>query len=139
MSKPIALSEGYSPSKASFAKFLVRKLILKDIKKIPLGNLPSDIISHDLPNDELLPNRARDSTFNYSPDKIKVGIIGAGIAGLYTALILDDLGFEYDILEANPDRVGGRLYTHYFGKAEEKHQYYDIGAMRFPDTPIMER
>lgn len=41
-----------------------------------------------------------------------------GIAGLYAALLIDYLGSEcgitYDILEANTDRVGGRLYTHRF-------------------------
>ncbi|CAE6481563.1 unnamed protein product [Rhizoctonia solani] len=69
----------------------------------------------------------------------KIGIVGAGIAGLYTALMLDwldDPDFTYDILEANPDRVGGRLYTHHFDK-KKKYEYYDVGAMRFPDLPWM--
>jgi hypothetical protein len=48
----------------------------------------------------------------------KICIIGAGVAGLYTAMIFDSLGIDYDILEANPDRVGGRLFTYRFnGKA----------------------
>ncbi|KAI1214156.1 FAD/NAD(P)-binding domain-containing protein [Annulohypoxylon truncatum] len=42
----------------------------------------------------------------------------------------------YDILEAN-SRIGGRVYTHKF--SETPHDYYDIGAMRFPDIPIMKR
>ncbi|KAI1263661.1 hypothetical protein F5Y18DRAFT_393781 [Xylariaceae sp. FL1019] len=135
--EPKALKEGYSPSKASFARFLVRKLVMKDIEKIPLSKFPAEIIQP--PQDGLLPTRSTEPT-KHSPERIKIGIIGAGIAGLYTALILQDLGFDYEILEANPDRVGGRLYTHYFEESEtEKHQYYDIGAMRFPDTPIMYR
>ncbi|KAG8726925.1 hypothetical protein FRC11_014209 [Ceratobasidium sp. 423] len=75
--------------------------------------------------------------------KINIGIVGAGIAGLYTALILDWLNrdkpqFIYDILEANPSRVGGRLYTHHFkGKDAKEYDYYDVGAMRFPDIPWM--
>jgi hypothetical protein len=80
----------------------------------------------------------------------KVGIIGAGSAGLFTGMILDYLnkkfqndGFHvgYDILEAaGSDRVGGRLFTHYFtGQPQGKHDYYDVGAMRFPDNPIMQR
>ena len=44
-----------------------------------------------------------------------VCIIGAGMAGLYTAMILDSLGIPYQIIEANTQaRVGGRLYTHHF-------------------------
>ena len=73
------------------------------------------------------------------PDGSKVCIVGAGAAGLYIALILDDLaipGLSYDILEGS-DRVGGRMFTHYF--SDKKHDYYDIGAMRFPDIPVMQR
>lgn len=58
----------------------------------------------------------------------KVCIVGAGISGLYIAMILDSLkisNLTYDILEAN-SRVGGRVYTHHFSKT--KHDYYDIGA-----------
>ena len=69
----------------------------------------------------------------------KVCIVGAGIAGLYIAMILDDLkipNLEYDILEAS-DRVGGRIHTHRF--SEEEHDYYDVGAMRYPDVPTNRR
>ncbi|KAI1940051.1 hypothetical protein LOZ66_002486 [Ophidiomyces ophidiicola] len=79
---------------------------------------------------------------------LKVGIIGAGAAGLFTGLIIDYLNeqifkknkfeIQYDILEASKeDRVGGRLYTYNF--SSEPHDYYDVGAMRFPDNPIMQR
>ena len=52
-------------------------------------------------------------------------------------MILDVLnipGLSYEILEAD-NRVGGRVYTHKFSDAP--HDYYDVGAMRFPDIPIM--
>ena len=42
---------------------------------------------------------------------LKVGIIGAGAAGLYAALLLDSLGIDYDIIEAS-DRVGWKIFTH---------------------------
>lgn len=74
--------------------------------------------------------------------KQKIGIIGAGMAGLYAALILDSLGFSnYEILEANPDRVGGRVFTRYFDgpPALSKWNYVDFGAMRFPSITIMDR
>lgn len=87
------------------------------------------------------------------PEGFKVCIIGAGAAGLFTGLIFEYLksathgAFEmkYDILEAaKPERVGGRLYTYNFTPNEppnpkDQHDYYDVGAMRFPDNPIMER
>ncbi|PVH93300.1 hypothetical protein DM02DRAFT_541807 [Periconia macrospinosa] len=77
--------------------------------------------------------------------KFKVGIVGAGSAGLFTAMIFDHLkenfglDVEYEILERNGrDRVGGRLYTYNFPRGEE-HHYFDVGAMRFPNIAIMSR
>lgn len=74
----------------------------------------------------------------------QVGIIGAGAAGLFTGLLFDYLKKEYglkvdwEILEVHDEkRVGGRLYTHHF--SEDLHDYYDVGAMRFPESPIMQR
>jgi hypothetical protein len=98
---------------------------------------------------------------------VKIGVIGAGVAGLYIGLMLDYLkaksiteGFEfhydYDLLEANTSEthVGGRIYTHRF--SQEKDDYYvsgeacnmylnimliiclqDAGAMRFPKLDWM--
>lgn len=79
-------------------------------------------------------------------DKFKVGIVGAGVAGLFTALLFDwlnqELGgklrIDYDIIEAaDASRLGGRLFTHSF--SGDEHDYYDVGAMRFPDNDIMKR
>ncbi|KAI6020436.1 hypothetical protein BKA83DRAFT_498359 [Pisolithus microcarpus] len=70
-----------------------------------------------------------DDKLRFFPDK-KVGILGAGVGGLYTALILDSLGIEFEILEAS-DRVGGRLSTYNFPDGK-KYDYYDAGAMRYP-------
>jgi len=58
---------------------------------------------------------------------------------LYTALILDDLGIPYKILEAQKE-VGGRLKTHQFRhQSGQGFDYYDVGAMRFPQIPAMKR
>ena len=77
----------------------------------------------------------------------KVGIVGAGAAGLFTGMIFDhlkekyDLDVAYEILEASDKkRVGGRLFTHYFNEpppGEGNHDYYDVGAMRYPDSAVM--
>lgn len=56
-------------------------------------------------------------------------------------MILDSLklpDLTYEILEAS-DQIGGRLYTHNFSKPPAEHDYYDAGAMRFPDFKIMKR
>lgn len=56
-----------------------------------------------------------------------VGILGAGIGGLYAALILDSLKIKYEIIEAT-GRSGGRLYTHKFKKQDgspgDEYDYY---------------
>ena len=68
-----------------------------------------------------------------------VGIIGAGAGGLYTALMLDDLGIPYKVIEAR-GRVGGRLFTYTFPDGTgAPYNYFDVGAMRYPDTESMKR
>lgn len=63
---------------------------------------------------------------------IKIGIIGAGAAGLYAALIIDsfkDASITYDILDANPmtnRKGGGRLFTHYFTDLTESENDYFV-------------
>jgi monoamine oxidase len=68
-----------------------------------------------------------------------VGILGAGPGGLYAALILEDLGIPYRIIEAQ-DKVGGRLFTYKFpNNTGAPYNYFDVGAMRFPKISSMER
>jgi NADPH-dependent glutamate synthase beta subunit-like oxidoreductase len=44
-----------------------------------------------------------------------VCIIGAGMAGLYTAMIFESLGINYHIVDADTKkRVGGRMFTYNF-------------------------
>ncbi|RMJ16427.1 hypothetical protein CDV36_003861 [Fusarium kuroshium] len=85
------------------------------------------------------------------PGKLDIGIVGAGVAGLFTAMVFDwlnehpelkGLEINYDIMEAaGEERLGGRLYTHKFsdGDPVKTHDYYDVGAMRFPNNDIMKR
>ncbi|KAI1809740.1 amine oxidase [Poronia punctata] len=84
--------------------------------------------------------------------EVHIGIVGAGAAGLFTAMVLDYLNeqlskrnpfspivrFTYEIYEASSEeRLGGRLFTYKF--SEDDHNYYDVGAMRFPDNAVMKR
>ncbi|KAG8950324.1 hypothetical protein FRC04_007766 [Tulasnella sp. 424] len=50
-----------------------------------------------------------------------VGILGAGVGGLYAAMMLHSLGIPFEILEAS-NRTGGRVFT--FPFSEKKHDYY---------------
>ncbi|OTA99929.1 hypothetical protein M426DRAFT_15985 [Hypoxylon sp. CI-4A] len=62
---------------------------------------------------------------------LNIGIVGGGIAGLYTALLLQRQGHQVRIFEGS-GRIGGRVHTHYF--TTEKNQYYEAGAMRIPNS-----
>lgn len=56
-------------------------------------------------------------------EDLPVCIIGAGVAGLYTAMILQSLGIPYVLLEAGR-RVGGRLFTYKGFKLAKDYDYF---------------
>ena len=61
---------------------------------------------------------------------VRIGIIGAGLAGLASAFELRKTGAEITVFEAEEKRIGGRVYTYYFDKS--KKLYGELGAMRIP-------
>ena len=72
------------------------------------------------------------------PSGARVAIIGAGVAGLRTAMLLQRVNIPYKIFEAN-DGPGGRLFTYRFPSDPTtsppgKHDYYEVGGMRFPNN-----
>lgn len=59
----------------------------------------------------------------------KIAIVGGGISGLATALMLDSVGIHnWEIIEAS-DRVGGRFRTKYVAGTQE---WAEMGPMRLP-------
>ncbi|KAL8866766.1 MAG: hypothetical protein Q9174_006097, partial [Haloplaca sp. 1 TL-2023] len=112
--------------RASFVRHMVRNHISKLVNRLN---------GEGTATPDQLPPRPDDKSQQMPPDT-KICIVGGGISGLYAGLIFDHLGIPYDILEAAP-RPGGRILTHYF--STRPHDYYDIGAMRFPKVSPMER
>ena len=68
-------------------------------------------------------------------EHLRVGIVGGGMAGLYSAMLLKELELLPNVsvkIFAATERVGGRVYTHRF--SEEEYQYFEAGAMRLPEV-----
>jgi monoamine oxidase len=63
----------------------------------------------------------------------KIGIVGGGMSGLLTSLLLDSVGIhDWHIMESS-QRVGGRIRTKYLaGTTPDQYQYQEMGPMRFP-------
>jgi monoamine oxidase len=68
-------------------------------------------------------------TSGSSPKNASIAIVGGGISGLATGLMLDSVGvYNWEIIEAS-DRVGGRFRTKYVADTQE---WAEMGPMRLP-------
>ncbi|KAH7326455.1 flavin-containing amine oxidoreductase [Stachybotrys elegans] len=63
-----------------------------------------------------------------------IAIVGAGMSGLMTYLVLSQAGFTNLTLVEASQRVGGRIRTAYLTGGSFDYSYQEMGAMRFPAT-----
>lgn len=64
----------------------------------------------------------------------EIAIVGAGMSGLMTYLVLSQAGFtNLTLLEAS-SRLGGRVHTEYLTGGPEDYSYQEMGPMRIPKT-----
>ncbi|KAJ2971788.1 hypothetical protein NQ176_g7526 [Zarea fungicola] len=61
-----------------------------------------------------------------------IGIVGAGMSGLMTFLVLHQSGFTNLTMFEAGDRLGGRVHTAYLTGGPSDYSYQELGAMRFP-------
>ncbi|KAF2641117.1 hypothetical protein P280DRAFT_303009 [Massarina eburnea CBS 473.64] len=63
----------------------------------------------------------------------KIAIVGGGMSGLLTSLLLDSVGIHDWHITESSQRIGGRIRTKYLnGTSPEDYQYQEMGPMRFP-------
>ncbi|WP_043390163.1 flavin monoamine oxidase family protein [Archangium violaceum] len=107
---------------------LAREILMVDDHNRPLIPEYETIIGKGFP--EPLPP---------SVERRDVLIIGAGMAGLMAGKVLKDAGYNVTILEANDNRIGGRVKTFHstpdgVAPFKDPRQYAEAGAMRIPTT-----
>lgn len=65
----------------------------------------------------------------------KIAIVGGGMSGLLTSLLLDSVGVHDWHITESSQRIGGRIRTKYLnGTTPDEYQYQEMGPMRFPVT-----
>src|SRR5579872_1837882 len=106
---------------------LAREILMVDSQGQSLIPQYLSILEHGLPK-PLPPD---------VPNK-DVVVIGAGIAGLVAGKLLKDAGYNVTIVEANDNRIGGRVKTFHATPErgtpfQDPKQYGEAGAMRIPD------
>ena len=94
---------------------LASPLALRDVSECPYtaGNAKESFLR------SLLEKSDEYGNFDHAPSQgpLKVGIVGAGAAGVYAGMLLESLGIDYEILEGS-NRIGGRIFTYRFNESE---------------------
>lgn len=83
---------------------------------------------------ELLQSKNLSAVDVESAKSKEIAIVGAGMSGLMTYLVLHQAGMtNVSILEAS-QRLGGRVHTAYLSGGPFDYSYQEMGPMRFPET-----
>ncbi|KAG9254385.1 uncharacterized protein F5Z01DRAFT_681435 [Emericellopsis atlantica] len=65
----------------------------------------------------------------------RIAIVGGGMSGLMTSLLLTSVGMTNWHITESTERIGGRIRTKYLnGSKPEDYQYQEMGPMRFHHT-----
>lgn len=80
-----------------------------------------------------LKSKQNNATFVAQAKSKKIGIVGGGMSGLLTSLLLDSVGIHDWHITESSQRVGGRIRTKYLANTTyNDYQYQEMGPMRFP-------
>ncbi|KAK8110119.1 L-amino-acid oxidase [Apiospora kogelbergensis] len=83
---------------------------------------------------KLLESKALSTVDAAAAKSKEVAIVGGGMSGLMTYLVLSQSGMSnIKILEAS-QRLGGRVHTEYLSGGPFDYSYQEMGPMRFPKT-----
>lgn len=79
-------------------------------------------------------NTSKKSSLSSADAKKKsIAIVGGGMSGLMTSLLLTSVGMTNWHITESSKRVGGRIRTKYLnGTGKDDYQYQEMGPMRFP-------
>ncbi|KAI8957263.1 flavin-containing amine oxidoreductase-domain containing protein [Daldinia sp. FL1419] len=83
---------------------------------------------------ELLKNKETSAVVVAEAKSKDIAIVGAGMSGLMTYLVLHQAGLtNVKIIEAS-QRLGGRVHTEYLSGGPFDYSYQEMGPMRFPEA-----
>lgn len=78
-------------------------------------------------------NKQNNASFVTEAKSKKIAIVGGGMSGLLTSLLLDSVGIHDWHITESSQRIGGRIRTKYLnGTKPSDYQYQEMGPMRFP-------
>jgi monoamine oxidase len=90
------------------------------------------------PDGAELRRRYREALLGDGPSRaersLRVVVLGAGMAGLCAAYVLRRAGHEVHLVEAHPDRIGGRLAAGTRSPFRDPLLYADAAGVSIPDT-----
>lgn len=80
-----------------------------------------------------LESKNQSETVTEEAKKKRIAIVGGGMSGLMTSLLLTSVGMHNWHITESSERVGGRVRTKYLDNTSpDDYQYQEMGPMRFP-------